>query len=87
MIATNYSAARDNFKLYCDKAVYDCEPIIVTRKNSENVVIMSEAEYSNMLENLYIRSNESFYRSLLEAVTDINTGKLTRHELIEVDDE
>ncbi len=44
MIAINYTTAREHFKKYCDAAVHDAETIIVTRKQDENVVIMSEAE-------------------------------------------
>ena len=60
MIATNYSEVRNNLKTYCDKATKDYETIIITRKNNENVVLMSkeeynnlEEEYNNLMENLY----------------------------------
>ena len=36
--------------------------IIITRKNNENVVLMSEEEYNNLMENLYIRSNLKYYQ-------------------------
>ena len=67
MIATNYSNIRNNFKKYCDKATRDYETIIVTRKNDENVVLMSEAEYNNLMENLYIMSNKDYYNELLKS--------------------
>ena len=75
MIAINYSNARDNFKKYCDMAVRDFETIIVTRKQDENVVIMSEAEYNNLIENFYVRSNEEDYRRLLESIEQLKRGK------------
>ena len=52
MIATNYSEVRNNLKTYCDKATKDYETIVITRKNNENVVLMSEEEYNNLMENL-----------------------------------
>ena len=75
MIAVNYSNARDNFKKYCDKAVQDFETIIVTRKRDENVVIMSEAEYNNLMENLYVRKDREDYRRLLESIDQLKHGK------------
>jgi len=75
MIAVNYSNARDNFKKYCDAAVQDFETIIVTRKNDENVIIMSEAEYNNLVENLYVRSNKEDYRRLIESIDQLKRGK------------
>ncbi len=75
MIAVNYTNARENFKKYCDAAVLDFETIIVTRKQAENVVIMSEAEYNNLLENLYVRSNREDYRQILESIDQLKKGK------------
>jgi antitoxin YefM len=83
MIAVNYSNARNNFKKYCDAAVQDFETIIVTRKQDENVVIMSEAEYNNLMENLYVRGNKEDYRRLLESVDQLKHGKGQIRTLIE----
>lgn len=83
MIAVNYSNARDNFKKFCDAAVHDFETIIVTRKQDENVVIMSEAEYNNLMENLYIRSDKADYQRLLESIDQLKKGKGHIRELVE----
>ena len=85
MIAVNYTNARQNFKDYCDKTVNDFETIIITRERGENVVLMSESEYNNMLENLYIRSNPKDYTELLQAVQQHKKGLGKIREL--VDDE
>ncbi len=71
MIATNYSEVRNNLKAYCDKATKDYETIIITRKNNENVVLMSEEEYNNLMENLYIRSNLKYYQRLVESIKEV----------------
>jgi len=84
MIAINYTTARQNFKKYCDKAVNDFEPIIVTREQDENVVLMSENEYNNMLENLYIRSNAEGYNELLESIRQLKQGRGKKRELVKV---
>jgi len=86
MTAVNYSTVRSNLKRYCDKAVEDCEPVVVTRKQGENVVIMSVEQYSNMIENAYIRTNEADYSRLLQSIRHMKEGKLTKHELFEVED-
>ena len=83
MIAVNYTTARENFKKYCDAAVHDFETIIVTRKQGENVVIMSEAEYNNLLENLYIRSNKEDYQQLLKSIDQLKKGKGQIRKLVE----
>ena len=85
MIATNYSEVRNKLKAYCDKATKDYETIIITRKNNENVVLMSEEEYNNLMENLYIRSNLKYYQKLVESIKEVEKGNVKEHDLIEVD--
>ena len=85
MIATNYSEVRNNLKTYCDKATKDYETIIITRKNNENVVLMSVEEYNNLMENLYIRSNLKYYQKLVESIKEVEKGNVKEHDLVEVD--
>jgi len=83
MIAVNYTTARQNLKEFCDKTIDDFETIIITRERGENVVLMSENEYNNMLENLYIRSNPKDYSELLESIQQLKKGKGKMKELVE----
>ena len=83
MIAVNYTAARQNFKDYCDKTVDDFETIIITRERGENVVLMSENEYNNMLENLYVRNNPDDYNELLKSFDQLKKGRGKVRELTE----
>ena len=85
MIATNYSEVRNNLKTYCDKATQDYVTIIITRKNNENVVLMSEEKYNNLMENLYIMSNKDYYNELVRRKKEIEKGNYAEHDLIEVD--
>ena len=75
MLATNYTNARQNFAHYCNKAVHDFEPIIITRRNDENVVLISEAEYNNLMENLFVRRNPDEYKRLVESIRKFKDGK------------
>ena len=81
MLATNYSTARDNFKEFCDKANEDSETIFITRKAGGNVVLLSEASYNNLMENLYIRSNRRNYDRLMDSIQQLKTGKASEREL------
>ena len=83
MIATSYSAVRQNFKDYCDKATNDFETIIITRERGENVVMMSESEYNNLLENLYVRSNPAYYNELLKSIEQLKMNKGKKRELLD----
>jgi len=83
MIAVNYSTARQKLKEFCERTVNNFETIIITRERGENVVLISENEYNNMLENLYVRSNQKDYNELLESIRQLKKGKCRTRELVE----
>ena len=54
MIAKNIRNAVENFDKTCDDVIQNCEPMIITRDNGANVVLISQTEYDNLCENLYL---------------------------------
>ena len=84
MLATNFTDARRDFKRYCDEAVKNSETVVVTRKNHENIVILSLDKYNNMRENMYILGNQSYVEHLLESKKQIEKGQAQKRDLIEV---
>lgn len=87
MLAVNYTNFRENLKDYMDKATDDYETMIVTRKNNKNVVMISEESYNNLMENVYVMGNKSNHDWLMESKEQLESGKYTKHDLIEVQDE
>ena len=83
MIAIGYSNLRQNFKNYCDKATKDFETIIITRERGDNVVMLSESAYNNLLENLYVRSDPTYYNELLKSIDQLKMGKGIKRELLD----
>lgn len=83
MLAVNYSKLRNDLKKFCDTANNDYETIIVTRKSGGNVVLLSEDEYNNLMENLYIRSNPGYYKKLLKSIEELKSGKTVKAELLD----
>ncbi len=58
MLAVNYTSLRKNMKSYFDKVVNEYETMVVTRKNNENVVVLSEDTYNNLMENIHVLGNK-----------------------------
>ena len=87
MLAVNYTNFRENLKDYMDKATDDYETMIVTRKNNKNVVMISEESYNNLMENVYVMGNKSNYDWLMESKEQLESGKDTKHDLVEVQEE
>ncbi len=86
MLAVNYSTARENLKTYCDMANEDFETIFITRKQGGNVVMMSEAEYNNLMENLFVRTNKRAYDRLIESIAQLKAGKIQAKALADDDE-
>lgn len=48
MLAVKSMDVREHFKLFCDK-VFRGETLIVSRPKNENIVMMSESEYNEIM--------------------------------------
>ena len=81
MIATNFSNVRNNFKELYERAVQYSGIAIITRKNDENVVLMSQAQYDNLMENLHIRDSKANYEWLKESIQQAEDGKLVKFDV------
>lgn len=81
MIATNFKDVRTNFKDVCDRVVQDSDIAIITRKNNENVVLMSQMQYDNLMENLHIRESKANYEWIKESIKQAEDGKLIEFDV------
>ena len=83
MNAVNYSDLRRNLKSYMDRVYEEREPLIVTRRNNENVVVMSIDQYNSLVETSYLLGNEANARHLLESLRDARAGRTEERELVD----
>ena len=83
MIAANYTNVRANLKSYMEKAKNDYETIVITSKDG-NVVMISEEEYNNMQENLFIMSNLAMVERLNQSIKHLADGQVIRTSLDEL---
>ncbi len=79
MTVMNYSNARKNFKKLIDKVNDDNEAVTITTKE-RNAVLISEDEYNQYLETIYLLNNPSNSQHLSESI-----NQLTRKETTSVD--
>ncbi len=86
MLVANISTIIKDFNKTCDSVIQNCEPIIVTRQDNNNVVIISQAEYDNMLENIYVRKSSANYKHIIESINQAKHGNLTTLDIGEEND-
>lgn len=75
MLAINYSTLRNSMKKYFDIITDSIETIVVTRKSGNNIVMMSEETYNNLIENSYLTQNKRNYDWLMESKSQLESGK------------
>lgn len=83
MDAISYSAARKNLVKTMEKVCDDHSPVIVTRKNSRAVVIMSLDDFNAIQETAYLLRSPANAERLRQSIKQAEEGKITHHDLIE----
>lgn len=83
MSTITYSDARKNFKKVLDQVHENSEAIVISRKNSENAVIMSEQEYESLMETIYLLRSPKNAERLLESIKQIENNEGTERELMD----
>ena len=71
MIATKQMDLRANLKKYFDIA-FSGEPVIVSRKQNKNVVVISEREYNELQR---AKRNTEYLKRLNESMAQANEGQ------------
>lgn len=80
MLAVKSMDVRDNFKDICDKA-YNGETIIVSRKKNENVVIVSESEYNELIK---AKKNADYLAMLDQSIAEAKSGGIITKSIDEL---
>jgi antitoxin YefM len=71
MLAVKSMDVRENFKSFCDK-VFKGETVIVSRPKNENVVILSEKEYNEMLK---AKQNADYLAMVDKSIAEAEAGQ------------
>ena len=77
MLAINYSTLKNNLKDYCEKVSDNNQTIIVTRKKSKSIVIMSFDNYNQLMKNV---RNAEYLAKLDRSIEQIKNGFGQVHE-------
>lgn len=79
-IAT-YSDFRQNMKSFLDLVIKTHKPLFITRKQGEELVVLSKEDYMSLQETLYLLSSPNNAKRLKESIHQYKQGKVTKHHL------
>ena len=83
MDAITYTAARQNLAKTMERVCNDHAPVIVTRKSSDSVVIMSLEDYEALEETAYLLRSPKNAQRLIESIGQLEKGEGSEKELID----
>ena len=83
MDTITYTSARGNLAKTMEKVCEDHSPVIITRKTSQPVVMMSLEDYEALEETAYLLRSPKNARRLLESIAELESGKGAERELID----
>jgi len=83
MATITYSEVRSKLAETMEKVCDDHAPIIITRKNSRSVVMISLDDYEAIEETAYLLRSPKNARRLLESIAELGAGGGRKRELIE----
>jgi len=77
MQAITYSEARHDLKNVMDEACSNHEPVLITRRRGESVVLLSLEDYESIMESEYLLSSPTNAARLMQSLEESRTGKRT----------
>jgi antitoxin YefM len=81
MNAITYTAARENLASTIDKVCNDRDPVIITRKRNQSVVMMSLDDYEALEETAYLLRSPSNAKRLVSSLESLEKGKAKKREI------
>ena len=81
MQAVLYSQARNNLRDIINKVCNNFEQFIITTKEKQSVVLISQDEYNSMKETIYLLSSKNNRDRLTSAVEQIENSKFIKKEI------
>ena len=81
MNAITYTAARENLASTMNQVCLDRDPVIITRKRDQSVVMISLDDYESLEETAYLLRSPANAKRLIESVEAAESGNLIKQEI------
>ena len=83
MKAISYTAARNNLAQTMQRVCDDHDPVIITRKNTDSVVMLSLDDFEALQETAYLLQNPANAKRLIESIEQLESDKGMEKEILE----
>ncbi len=83
MRVITYTSARSDLAKTMKKVCDDHNPIVITRKNTEAVVMISLEDYEALNETAYLLQSPKNAKRLIESIKELEKGKGKERDLLD----
>lgn len=83
MRVVNFSEARNNFKKILDQVSEDADYTIISRRDSEDAVVMSFNQFNSLMETVHLLSSPVNVKHLEKSIGQYRAGQAEYHKLID----
>lgn len=82
MRVISFTEARNSLKTVLDQVVNDADCTIITRRDSEDAVVMSLDYYNSLMETVYLLKSSANAEHLKRSIEQFKQGKVVEKEPI-----
>lgn len=79
----SFTKARNSLKSVLDHVVEDSDCTIITRRDSEDAVVMSMDHYNGLMESLYLLNSPANAAHLFKSFEQFQSGKVVEKPLLD----
>ncbi|EHZ7360217.1 type II toxin-antitoxin system prevent-host-death family antitoxin [Vibrio vulnificus] len=83
MRIVSFTEARNSLKAVLDAVVNDADTTVITRRDSEDAVVMSLDYYNSLMETVHLLRSPANAEHLNRSIAQFKVGKVTQRDLID----
>ena len=83
MRIVSFTEARNSLKTVLDRVVNDADITVITRRDSEDAVVMSLEYYNSLMETVHLLRSPKNAEHLSHSIAQYRDGKTTERQLVD----